>query len=256
MKSNQLSAVIYSYNNELDIADCIKSVLPLTKDISLIDLNSQDKTAKIAEKMEVKVVKHPFVKIVEEVRDFGIQTAKNEWVLIVDADERLTPELIQEILSIKSSDMTTHYQIPRKEIFARKIWFKHGGWWPNYQTRIFKKNALAEWPKIIHAAPQFKGEGGTLESPLLHYSQNNWAENVEKTIRFEDIESQLLYAADKPVSTPIFFRKYFGELYRRLIKNQGFMDGQFGITESIYQAFSKTITYLFLYEKKKKSSSL
>ena len=73
---------------------------------------------------------------------------------------------------------------------------------------------------------------------------------VDKTINFENIESDLLLKANKPVATITFFRKFFGELFRRLIVKKGFMDGIIGIMESIYQAFSKTITYLLLYEKK------
>ena len=79
---------------------------------------------------------------------------------------------------------------------------------------------------------------------------------VDKTIVFEDIESNLLFKAGRPVNVPIFFRKYFAELTRRLIKGAGFLDGPLGIIESIYQAYSKTITQLFLYEKKQKSQSL
>jgi hypothetical protein len=79
---------------------------------------------------------------------------------------------------------------------------------------------------------------------------------VTKTATFEDVESDLLYNAHKNSNTPIFFRKYFGELNRRLIKGRGFLDGPLGIIESIYQAYSKTITYIMLYEKNKKSPSI
>ena len=72
---------------------------------------------------------------------------------------------------------------------------------------------------------------------------------VKKTVIFEDIESDLLFKANKTSGTGIFFRKYLAEFYRRLIKGLGFMDGAYGVIESMYQAFSKTITYLFLYEK-------
>jgi hypothetical protein len=75
---------------------------------------------------------------------------------------------------------------------------------------------------------------------------------LEKTAVYEDIESRLLLDAKREVTTPIFFRKFFGELYRRLLKKAGFMDGSYGIIESFYQAYSKTITYLMLYEKYQK----
>lgn len=73
---------------------------------------------------------------------------------------------------------------------------------------------------------------------------------VQKTLIFEDIESELLCKANKPVSTITFFRKFLGELFRRFFANSGFLDGKIGIIESVYQAYSKTITYLLLYEKK------
>ena len=72
----------------------------------------------------------------------------------------------------------------------------------------------------------------------------------------EDIEADLLLKAGKQVKTLTFFRKFLGELYRRLIKNFGFLDGEIGIIESIYQAFSKTITYIYLYEKSRTLRSL
>ena len=75
---------------------------------------------------------------------------------------------------------------------------------------------------------------------------------VKKTIIFENIESDLLFKAKRKTGTGIFFRKFLAEIYRRLIRNLGFLDGPFGIIEAIYQAFSKTITYLFLYEKQLK----
>jgi hypothetical protein len=77
-----------------------------------------------------------------------------------------------------------------------------------------------------------------------------------KTTIYENIEANLLFSAKRKVNTSLFFRKYFGELYRRLIKNMGFKDGTYGIIESLYQAFSKTITYLFLYEKYQKNRDL
>ncbi len=195
---------------------------------------------------------------VETVREIGIKQAKTNWVLILDADERVTKELageIRSILSLKKNGAFTHYKIPRKNIFG-KTWLKHGGWWPDYQTRLINKKYFFGWPKRIHSTPCLKGEAGYLKSPLLHLFHGDIKQMVDKTIVFEDIESNLLFKAGRPVNVPIFFRKYFAELTRRLIKGAGFLDGPLGIIESIYQAYSKTITQLFLYEKKQKSQSL
>ena len=95
-----------------------------------------------------------------------------------------------------------------------------------------------------------------MHNPIIHYFHGNLESMVEKTIIFEDIESDLLFNAKKEVNISVFFRKFLGELYRRLFRNLGFLDGEIGIIESIYQAFSKTITYIYLYEKSRAVRSL
>ncbi len=245
-----ISVIIYTYNSAEDISECIESAHQLTSNITIIDLESRDKSIELAEKEGAKVVSHPFTRYVETVREFGIELGNTEWLTILDADERITKELADEIRTSITSDEFTHYKIPRKEYFARKTWLQYGGWWPNYLTgRLFKKNAFKQWPKNIHSSPLIDGNEGYLKSALLHYSKNDYQQIVAKTINFEDIESDLLFKANKRVATPTFFRKFFGELYRRMFKWQGYKDGTIGIIESIYQAFSKTITYIYLYEK-------
>ncbi|PIY71486.1 hypothetical protein COY88_00185 [Candidatus Roizmanbacteria bacterium CG_4_10_14_0_8_um_filter_35_28] len=226
-----ITVVIFTPKDDENIKDCIKSAQLLTQNIILV---------------------FPTSTFVETVRESGIKQVKTDWVLILDADERLTEELakeIKEILRFAQDDRVGYYKIPRKNIFAGVKWLKHGGWWPDYQIRLINRKYFIGWPKRIHSTPQIKGNYGYLKNPLIHYFHGDLNKMVEKTIVFEDIESDLLYKAGKTANTPIFFRKYFAELYRRMFKGLGFLDGTIGIIESIYQAFSKTITYLFLYEK-------
>ena len=143
------------------------------------------------------------------------------------------------------------FWIPRKNLFAGKKWLRFGGWWPDHQIRLINKDYFVSWSKQIHSTPKIKGDVGKLKNPIIHNFHGDFESMVNKTLIFEDIESDLLYKAGKNASIGIFIRKFLGEFYRRLIKKLGFMDGPVGIIEGIYQAFSKTITYLFLYEKKK-----
>jgi DNA-directed RNA polymerase beta' subunit len=207
---------------------------------------------------------------VEPAREFGIQKTKTDWAFVLDADERIIKELATEIQNVIASeakqshqkqiasssstprdDKSTHYKASRKNIFGQKQWLKHGGWWPDYQIRLINKKYFKAWPKEIHSTPIIDGQCGYLTNPLLHYFHGDIEQMVKKTIIFENIESDLLYKAKKNVSTATFFRKFLGELFRRFIKGKGFLDDTIGIIESIYQAFSKTITYIFLYEKQK-----
>lgn len=257
-----ISIIIHSYNNGA-LIDCVKSALLLTKDVFVIGEEKRKQVLDDLKKLGVIFI--PFLNrdIVEPAREFGISHAKTEWVFLLDADERMTKELTTEITeaveerSGKTASVITYYKVPRKEIIFGTKWLKHGGWWPNYQTRLIKRSAFVSWPKEIHSTPVIKGRSGFLKNPLLHFSQNDIEEIVNRTINFESKESDLLFQAGKQANVLIFKRKFLGELFRRLIRHAGFLDGKVGIIESIYQAFSKTITYIFLYEKRiKKGGSL
>ncbi|MDO8497943.1 MAG: glycosyltransferase family 2 protein [bacterium] len=247
---NKISVLIFAHNEEEQIKDVIISAQTLTKSIYIADIKSTDKTDEIGKNLGSTLLNIPFVAYVELAREEAISQIDSEWILILDADERITSELAQEIKKIIVSATFTHFKIPRKEIFGKEIWLKHGGWWPNHQIRLFKKNNFISWPKVIHSTPQFTGKMGYLMSPILHFSKGDIEKTVIKTTVFEDIESDLLLKAGKNVSHLTFLRKFMGELYRRMFVHLGFLDGEVGIIESIYQAFSKTITYLYLYEKK------
>jgi len=230
---NDISVLIFSPENDKNLTDCIRSARLLTENILIINPDSS---------------------FVETVRESGIKKAKTDWVFILDADERMTKYLAEEIKSLTTNHQSpvTNFRVSRKNIFGEKKWLRHGGWWPDYQIRLINKKYFVSWPKRIHSTPVIKGSHGTLKNPLLHFFHGDLEKMVEKTIVFEDIESDLLFKAKKNASTPIFFRKFFAELWRRMFKNLGFLDGSIGIIESIYQAFSKTITYLLLYEKQKR----
>lgn len=232
---DNITVVIFTPKENGDIKDCVKSAEFLTPNI---------------------ILTYPDSLFVETVRESGIKQAKTDWVLILDVDERMTDELAKEIKSVIHDLQFTHYEIPRKNIFGDIRWLKHGGWSPDYQIRLLNKKYFISWPKRIHSTPKIAGQLGYLKNPLIHYFHGDLSKMVEKTVVFEDIESDLLYKAGKQVKTSTFFRKYFAELWRRMFKGLGFFDGTVGVIESIYQAFSKTITYLFLYEKKSKSRTV
>lgn len=248
-----ITVLIQVFNEEKNIAACIESAKLLTDKIIVTDMQSSDKTAAVARENGAEVVAFPsHPHYVEPAREFGIRQAKTDWVMILDADERMTDALASEIKKAITGKHA-YYKIPRKNIFGGKKWLRHGGWWPDRQMRLINTKAFKSWPTNIHSTPVIEGTLGFLEEPFLHYFHGNISGMVDKTAIFEDIESQLLYEAGRGVSTPTFFRKFFGELGRRLVFKKGYRDGEIGIIESVYQAFSKTITYLFLYEKKSRS---
>ena len=251
---NNLSVLIQTYNEERHIADCIVSAKLLTDSLVVVDMESTDKTQEIAIKNGATVVSFPFSHYVEPGREFGLKQIKSEWVFILDADERMTKDLANEIKEIIFQTKHTYFKVPRKNMFGGKKWLTYGGWWPDEQMRLIKLSAFESWPTQIHSTPIIKGEMGYLSEPFEHHFHGNVESMVNKTLVFENIEAELLFNAKKTASPPTFFRKFFGELLRRMVIKVGFLDGTIGIMECVYQAYSKTITYLLLYEKKNRRS--
>lgn len=252
---NSITVVINAYNEERNIEGCIKSAHLLTDDVVVIDTSSIDRTADIAKRLGVVVYRQPYSRYVEVSRKYSIGKAKGEWVLLLDADERLTIDVASEIKKTLQKTKHTHFKISRKNFFAGK-WLRHGGWYPDHVIKLINKSSFIDWPPRIHTAPNMRGECGLIKNSIIHLSQPNLEHMVSRTIVYEDEESKLLFEATRAANTSVYFRKFFGELYRRLFKGMGFFDGTYGIIESIYQAFSKTITYIFLYEKNQKSSTI
>ena len=248
---DKISVVIQTLNEETNIEGCVESAKLLTRNIILVDSGSCDQTVKLAQKYRLQIYHFPNCQYVEPARQFAIEKARTEWVLILDADERITFSLAQEINNIIKNTSYSHFKIARKNIFGRSKWLKNGGWWPDYQIRLINKQCFKSWPKEIHSTPVINGKIGYLDKPFIHYFHGDFEKMIDKTVIFEKIEANLLFQAGRDASTLIFFRKFIGELWRRLVINLGFLDGEIGIMESIYQAFSKTITYLYLYENKK-----
>lgn len=252
----KVTVLIQVHNEEKHIGPCIEAAKLLTNSIIVTDMDSTDKTVALAKEHGAQVLSYGSCpQYVEPAREFGIRQVSTKWVMILDADERMTLPLAKEIKQTIQDTEYSYFKIPRANMYAGKKWLKHGGWWPDRQMRLINTKAFMSWPANIHSTPVITGKMGHLQNHFEHLFHGDLETMVGKTLVFEDIESELLYKAGKTSGTPTFFRKFFGELNRRLIIKKGFMDGEIGIIESVYQAFSKTITYLFLYEKRNKPSA-
>jgi glycosyltransferase involved in cell wall biosynthesis len=247
-KTKKISAIIIAKDEEKKIRDCLESV-KWSDEIILIDTGSGDKTKEIAEEYKAVIYEHRGGSY-GDWRNVGLRKAQGEWVLYVDADERVTSDLKQEINATIEADNPGifAYAIPRKNIILGRE-MKHGGWWPDYVKRLFRKDKLIEWSGDLHEEPRFEGELGLLESPLIHIKHDNLSEMVDKTNAWSEIEAKLLYQSGHPKMTWWrFFRIMLTELWLRLIVKMGFLDGVEGVIYSIYQMWSRFITYGKLWE--------
>ena len=247
-----LSVIIITKNEEEMLEDCLKSLSGLSSEILIIDDESYDGTLKIAQKYQTNIFIHKKINFADQ-RNFGLSKAKGDWILYIDADERLTPELAKEIKSIINTECTNaqirqqnfvYYYLHRQNFYLNRPW--------SYQEKVqklFKKDKLKGWYGEIHETPIIKGEYGILNHPLLHYSHRNIASMLQKTIEWSKIEAKLRFDVKHPkVVWWRFLRVMIGEFWHYYIREKGYKVGTVGLIESLYQSFSIFITYARLYE--------
>lgn len=247
---NKISAIILTRNEEETIKDCLESI-KWADEIVIVDNGSTDRTLEIVKKFGVKnIVRSKSGNSFSDHRNLGAKAARGEWLLYVDADERVTPELREEIETvIGTAEKYCAYAIPRKNIRLTKVLY-HGGWWPDYVLRLMKKDSLKAWRGELHEQPEIAGEVGYLKEAFLHYSHRGSLEHkLQNTINWSKTEAQKLYdAGHPPMNAARFFSAMAREFYKRMIKYQAFRDGTEGVMEAIYQVFSVFITYARLWE--------
>lgn len=244
-KSSKLSVIIFARNEEEMIRDCLESV-KWADEIVFIDNGSIDKTCKIAKKYKAEIFEKKKGSF-SDLRNFGAEKAKGDWLFYVDADERVPPLLRKEIQSAISN--YSAFAIPRRNIRLGKE-MRFGGWWPDYVLRLVRKDRLEGWQGELHEQPEIEGEIGKLENALVHFSHRGSIEHkVENTIDWSRIEAKLLHqSGHPPMNVARFLSAMGGEFFQRMIKKQAWRDGTEGVIETIYQVFSVFISYARLWE--------
>ncbi len=184
----KISAYIIAYNEEQKIKDAINSVL-WADEIILADSFSSDGTADIAKSMGAKVIQIPF-RGFGDLRNQAIKTCTHEWVFSLDADERCTPEVRDEILDIIHSDRSSGvYFVPRKNFFMGK-WIKHSGFYPNYrQPQLFRNGAMRYRPDPVHEGYEILGGGqpGYLKNAIWQFPFKNFDEILHKASKYSSL---------------------------------------------------------------------
>lgn len=244
-----ISVLIISKNDEDVVADAIKSVESLSDEVIVV-YDGDDDTAKIAEKLGAKAIRHPFKNFADQ-RNIAATHAHSEWLFYLDSDERVTQEFIEEIkrniVAFADSDVAGFY-VRRRTFFYGKDW----GFTDRVQ-RVFKKDKLREWRGIVHETPVVDGRLETIAEPILHFTHRNLEQMVAKTNEWSELEADLRVRAEHPKMNVLrFARVMLTAFFDSYFKKGGYKNGTAGIVEAIYQAFSMFITYAKLWEKQGK----
>lgn len=238
-----ISAVIIARDAELLIGDCIKS-LHFCDEIVVADSGSTDKTIEIAKSLGATIVKTGQGDFAKQ-RNEGMHHAKGEWILYVDTDERVSPQLADSIQKAIQNQDVSAFKIQRKNFYLGN------NEWPKIELleRFFKKKCLKGWRGKLHETAIVDGEVGVLEGYLLHYTHKTLDEMLAKTIVWSRVEAQLrIDVKHPPVVWWRFIRVMATGFWDSYIIQGGWRIGTAGLVESIYQAYSMFITYVQLWE--------
>lgn len=247
-----ISAVVLTQNEEKFLPNCLKS-LTWTDEIIIIDAGSTDKTIQIAQKSGAIVISSSWEGFSQQ-RNRGAQAASSDWLLYVDSDERVSKELRTEIQQLLNQKKIQHnsYKIPRKNIILGK-WLKHGGWYPEPQHRLMRKQALEGWVGKLHEHPKVTGSVGFLKNDLIHLTHRGMGWMLEKTIRYTKAEAEARLQAKHPqVRVKHLFSAPLREFWFRAISKNGWKDGVEGWIEIFYQAFNHFLIMAWLWEMQRK----
>lgn len=255
---SKLSVVVSAFNEEKNIKDCLGSVKDLADEIIVVDNSSTDKTGEIARRYTKKLFKQENDPLkIDLQKNFGISRATGDWILLLDADERITGELAKEIRSKiqdprpaggQARSEIQGYWVPRKNIIFGK-WIKSDMWWPDYQLRLFKRGKGKFEKDSVHRALLLEGASEKLMEPLTHYNYVSIHQYLEKLNNYTDIEANRLAAEGYSFNWLDAIRFPVNDFVKTFFLQKGFKDGIHGLVLSMFQAFYMGIVFAKLWEK-------
>jgi glycosyltransferase involved in cell wall biosynthesis len=230
----KISAVVITYNEEKNIRRCLES-LKFADEIVVVDSESKDKTVSIAREYTEKIFIQKWLGFARQ-REFACKLASSEWVLNVDADEVVTPELAEEIK--KKIDVFSEidgYWIRRRSKFLGR-WIEHA-WQPDWVLRLLKKGKGILVEKQVHEGVSLKGETGRLKGKIEHYPFENLSHNLKKLDSYTTLSAFEMEKKGKAGVLPKFIFSPILGFFKVYIIKQGFRDGIPGLILSVIHSF-------------------
>lgn len=255
MQLDKVAAAIIAKNEEARIEECLRSLL-WADEIVVLDSFSTDRTVEICQRYTDRVFQKPFENFSKQ-RNCALDLVTCPWVLFVDADERVTPELAAEVRQaiakatahLQSRDESeVGYWVPRRNFIWGK-WMRHAGWYPDYQLRLLRvREARYDERREVHEVAEVQGSTGYLQHALIHYNYDTVSEFLAKQETYSIYEARLMFHRGiRPR-----WKNYLGaparEFLHRYYKLQGYRDGLHGLVLSTLLAWYKFRAYVKLHQ--------
>lgn len=250
MRESKITAALITKNEERNIKKCIESVKDWANEIIVVDGYSTDRTVKIAEELGARVIKHRFEGDFSKERNIANENATGDWVLHLDADERVTAEFkkkTDEVLDT-AKDIEA-YKFKRKNFFLGHAMI-HGGWC-HYIPNLVRRDKV-RFEGALHERPVYKGKLGIIEADIEHYPFDSIAQFVERHNRYSTVEAEEMYANDGASKLPQVkknaIRRTFKIFWKMYVKKKGYKEGVYGLIFAILFAVTNFLIWAKYWE--------
>lgn len=218
-----LSVTVITWNEEERLRPCLESV-SWADEIIVVDAESTDKTVQVAREFTDRIWVRPWPGFADQ-KNFALEQAAGEWVLSLDADEQVTPELRRAIEAVLDSGVAVDgYAIPRKNIFWG-AWIRHGRLYPDYQLRLFRRGSGRFVERAVHESVEVRGTVGRLQSPLLHQSYRSLEEFLGRSNRYSTLAAEEWIRQGRRVGLADLALRPLGRFLSMYLLHGGFLDG-------------------------------
>lgn len=242
--NNNLTVVVLTKNEEKNIVAVVQNAKKIAAEVLIVDSGSTDKTVQLAEENGAKVVYRAWDNDFAAQRNFALQHVKTEWVLYLDADERMTDDLLASVKNAVGHDKTCQYSIKRKSVaFGQEL--NYGSLKPDFVPRLFKTKNV-KWINKVHEKPVCADQLKILNGYIRHYTYNSWEQWLAKFNQYTTIWAEDAFN-NKKKSTYLtaFLHAFFG-FWQMLIVKKGICDGALGIILCFMHFFYTLTKYLKL----------
>lgn len=240
----KISAIIITKNEEKNIVDCLKSI-NWVNEIIVVDSESEDRTVELARNNTDKVFIKKWEGFVQQKR-FALSKTSNEWVISLDADERISDKLKDEILNMQTS-IYQGFQIRRQNfLFGKEI--KTCGWDRDFQLRLFNKSQTQLPEKLVHEGFKVSGSIGTLKNVIIHNTYSSLHNYLKKVNEYTGLAAEETYHLKRRVTALTIFAHTFSAFLRYYVSLKGFKDGMHGLIISFVNSVSTMLTYVKIWE--------
>ena len=235
MNAPTLTCAILAKNEAKHIRDCVQSCL-FADEVVVFDTNSTDGTPQLAREAGARVVENtPFINF-SQARNVALQHLSSDWVLFVDADERVTPELAEEVRRVIQQKEVAGWWIPRYNHIVGHV-MQGAGWYPDAQLRLMRRTrAHYDEAREVHELAIIDGPEDTLHEHLIHYNYESWAQFHAKQERYTRFAASTLLKAGERAHWRHLITRPAQEFVRRFITWKGYKDGLHGLRLSLLMA--------------------